>query len=73
MQAAPLREKLKKLLRLRPMLDALHLPRANIATPTDDTVVKFSLREELTAGPQPAVAAIGQPIRTSLRHIHVRA
>lgn len=59
MQAAPLREKLKKLLRLRPMLDALHPPRANIATPTDDTVVCRC--EELTAGDIRKAAAIGQP------------
>ena len=58
-QAAPLREKLKKLLRLRPMLDALHPPRANIATPTDDTVVCRC--EELTAGDIRKAAAIGQP------------
>lgn len=58
-QAAPVRRKLRGLLRLRPMLDALYPPRANIATPTDDTIVCRC--EELTAGEIRKAAAIGQP------------
>ena len=58
-QAAPLRTKLKGLLRLRPMLDALYAPRASIASPTDDTIVCRC--EELTAGEIRKAAAIGQP------------
>jgi len=41
------------------MLDALYPPRANIATPTDDTIVCRC--EELTAGDIRKAAAIGQP------------
>ena len=58
-QAAPLRARLHKLLRLRPLLDALYPPRANIASPTDDTIVCRC--EELTAGDIRKAAAIGQP------------
>ena len=57
--AAPLRKKLKGLLRLRPMLDALYPPRAEIFAPTDDTIVCRC--EELTAGDIRKAAAIGQP------------
>lgn len=58
-QAAPLRRQLKGLLRLRPMLDALYPPRAEIFAPADDTVVCRC--EELTAGDIRKAAAIGQP------------
>jgi NAD(P)H-nitrite reductase large subunit len=58
-EAAPLRKELKKLLRMRPMLDALYPPRANIASPADDTIVCRC--EELTAGDIRKAAAIGQP------------
>ncbi|MGJ7614016.1 MULTISPECIES: FAD-dependent oxidoreductase [unclassified Variovorax] len=57
--AAPLRKKLKRLLRLRPMLDALYPPRADIFAPSDDTVVCRC--EELTAGEIRKAASIGQP------------
>lgn len=57
--AAPLRKKLKRLLRMRPMLDALYPPRADIFAPADDTVVCRC--EELTAGDIRNAAAIGQP------------
>ncbi len=46
--ALPLREKLCGLTRLRPMLDALYPPRAEIFSPSDDTIVCRC--EELTAG-----------------------
>ena len=58
-EAAPLRKELKKLLRMRPLLDALYPPRANIASPADDTIVCRC--EELTAGDIRKAAAIGQP------------
>ena len=54
-----LRKKLKGLLRLRPMLDALYPPRAEIFAPTDGTVVCRC--EELTVGDVRKAAAIGQP------------
>lgn len=57
--AAPLRRKLNKLLRLRPMLDSLYPPRANVFSPSDETVVCRC--EELTAGDVRKAAAIGQP------------
>ncbi|MNU47654.1 Hydrogen cyanide synthase subunit HcnB [compost metagenome] len=57
--AAPLREKLAGLLRLRPMLDALYPPREGIFSPPDDTIVCRC--EELTAGDIRKAAAIGQP------------
>lgn len=57
--AAPLRDKLAALLRLRPMLDALYPPRASIFSPPDDTIVCRC--EELTAGDIRKAAAIGQP------------
>lgn len=58
-KAAPLRKELKKLLRMRPMLDALYPPRTDIAAPADDTIVCRC--EELTAGDIRKAAAIGQP------------
>lgn len=57
--ALPLRKKLHGLLRLRPMLDALYPPRADIFAPADDTIVCRC--EELTAGDIRKAAAIGQP------------
>ena len=57
--AAPLRKKLKALLRLRPMLDALYPPRASIFAPPNETIVCRC--EELTAGDIRKAAAIGQP------------
>lgn len=57
--AAPLHKKLKGLLRLRPMLDALYPPRADIFAPSDDTIVCRC--EELTAGEIRKAASIGQP------------
>lgn len=57
--AAPLRRRLKRLLRLRPMLDALYPPRAEIFKPADDTIVCRC--EELSAGDVRKAAAIGQP------------
>lgn len=57
--AAPLREKLRGLLRLRPMLDALYPPRASIFSPPDETIICRC--EELTAGDIRKAAAIGQP------------
>jgi NADPH-dependent 2,4-dienoyl-CoA reductase/sulfur reductase-like enzyme len=58
-QAAPLRKKLRGLLRLRPMLDALYPPRAKIFSPSDETVVCRC--EELTAGEIRKAAKLGQP------------
>ena len=58
-RAEPLRKKLKGLLRLRPMLDELYPPRAEIFAPTDDTIVCRC--EELTAGDVRKAAAMGQP------------
>lgn len=63
--AAPVRAKLKGLLRLRPMLDALYPPRANIASPTDDTIVCRC--EELTAGDIRKAVAIGHPGMNQLK------
>jgi hypothetical protein len=57
--AAALRKALRKLLRLRPMLDALYPPRESICHPTDDTVVCRC--EEITAGDLRAAAAIAAP------------
>ncbi len=58
-QAAVLWERLRKLLRLRPMLDALYPPRASIFSPSDETIVCRC--EELTAGDIRKAAAIGSP------------
>lgn len=69
-QAVPLRTKLKGLMRLRPMLDAMYPPRADIASPTDDTIVCRC--EELTAGDIRKAAAIGQPGMNNLK-AYVRA
>ncbi|MFM0365513.1 FAD-dependent oxidoreductase [Paraburkholderia sediminicola] len=57
--AAPLRGKLSRLLRLRPMLDALYPPRSSVFSPPDETVVCRC--EELTAGDIRKAASIGQP------------
>lgn len=48
MQALPIRDKLRGLMRLRPMLDSLYPPRADIFSPSDDTIICRC--EELTAG-----------------------
>jgi NADPH-dependent 2,4-dienoyl-CoA reductase/sulfur reductase-like enzyme len=58
-EAKVLRAQLRKLLRLRPMLDALYPPRVGIATPTDDTIVCRC--EELTAGDIRKASTIGSP------------
>lgn len=58
-EARPLRSQLDKLLRLRPMLDALYPPRAEIAFPSDDTIVCRC--EELTAGDIRRASTIGTP------------
>jgi len=58
-KATPLRQELKRLLRLRPMLDALYPPRPSIFSPPDETVVCRC--EELTAGEIRKAAAVGQP------------
>jgi NADPH-dependent 2,4-dienoyl-CoA reductase/sulfur reductase-like enzyme len=57
--AMPLRKKLRRLLRSRPMLDALYPPRAGILSPPDDTIVCRC--EEITAGEIRQAATIGQP------------
>ncbi|WP_125477855.1 FAD/NAD(P)-dependent oxidoreductase, partial [Caballeronia terrestris] len=57
-EARPLRKELNRLLRLRPMLDALYPPRASIFAPPDETVVCRC--EELTAGDVRKAAAIGK-------------
>ncbi|KCB34136.1 pyridine nucleotide-disulfide oxidoreductase [Bordetella hinzii CA90 BAL1384] len=57
--AAPLREKLRGLLRIRPMLDEMYPPRAGIFNPPDETIVCRC--EELTAGDIRRAARIGQP------------
>lgn len=58
-EAKPLRAQLHKLLRLRPMLDALYPPRFGIACPSDDTIVCRC--EELTAGDIRRATALGAP------------
>jgi hypothetical protein len=58
-QAAPHRQALAALLRLRPMLDAMYPPRADILAPPDETIVCRC--EELTAGDIRKAAAIGTP------------
>ncbi len=57
--AEPLRSQLTSELSIRPMLNALYPPRAELFAPTDDTVVCRC--EELTAGQIRAAAKIGQP------------
>ncbi|MEM5386784.1 NAD(P)/FAD-dependent oxidoreductase [Paraburkholderia phymatum] len=57
--AQPLRRKLTAQLSIRPMLDALYPPRAELFEPADDTVVCRC--EELTAGQIRAAARIGEP------------
>jgi NADPH-dependent 2,4-dienoyl-CoA reductase/sulfur reductase-like enzyme len=58
-KAVPVREKLRGLMRLRPMLDALYPPRASIFSPSDDTIVCRC--EELTAGDIRKAMAIASP------------
>ena len=57
--ARDLRTRLQAQLRIRPLLDAMYRPRAEIFTPPDDTIVCRC--EELTAGEIRAAARIGQP------------
>jgi len=57
--AEPLRRRLATELSIRPMLDALYPPRAELFAPPDDTMVCRC--EELTAGQIRAAARIGQP------------
>jgi len=57
--ASPLRRTLADQLSIRPMLDALYPPRAELFEPVDETVVCRC--EELTAGQIRAAARIGQP------------
>ncbi len=58
-RALPVREKINRLSRLRPMLDALYPPRADILKPSDDTIVCRC--EELTAGDIRKATAIALP------------
>jgi len=57
--AAPVRNRLARELALRPLLDAMYPPRANTASPSDDTIVCRC--EELTAGEIRAYAKLGRP------------
>jgi NADPH-dependent 2,4-dienoyl-CoA reductase/sulfur reductase-like enzyme len=57
--AAPVRAQLREQLRLRPMLDALYPPRADLFDPADDTIVCRC--EELTAGDIRQAAKLGEP------------
>lgn len=57
--SVPIRARLSGYLRLRPMLDALYPPRADVFDPSDDTVVCRC--EELTAGDIRQAATLGQP------------
>lgn len=57
--AAPLRRKLAQEMAMRPMLDAMYPPRAELFAPSDDTVVCRC--EELTAGDIRAAVASGRP------------
>ncbi|MFW7343007.1 NAD(P)/FAD-dependent oxidoreductase [Pollutimonas sp. H1-120] len=57
--ASPIRDQLARELALRPLLDAMYPPRANTASPSDDTIVCRC--EELTAGDIRACAKLGQP------------
>jgi thioredoxin reductase len=57
--AAPLRKKLASELSIRPLLNALYPPRADLFDPADDTLVCRC--EEVTAGQIRAAARIGQP------------
>ncbi|WP_284508841.1 NAD(P)/FAD-dependent oxidoreductase [Caballeronia sp. GACF5] len=58
-EARPLRDHLRKLLRLRPMLDSLYAPRSEIFSPSDNTIVCRC--EELTAGDIRNACSIGSP------------
>ncbi|MDB5875336.1 MAG: FAD/NAD(P)-binding oxidoreductase [Ramlibacter sp.] len=57
--AEPMRRQLASELAIRPMLDAMYPPRAELFAPPDDTVVCRC--EELTAGEIRAAAKIGRP------------
>lgn len=58
-RAQPLGNTLRRLLRLRPMLDALYPPRDSVFVPADDTIVCRC--EELTAGDIHKAAALAAP------------
>jgi thioredoxin reductase len=58
-EAQPLLRRLGRELSLRPFLDALFKPRANIFVPADDTIVCRC--EEITARDVRAMVAIGEP------------
>jgi NADPH-dependent 2,4-dienoyl-CoA reductase/sulfur reductase-like enzyme len=57
--AEPMRRQLASGLSIRPMLDAMYPPRAEVVAPPDDTIVCRC--EELTAGEIRAAAKIGRP------------
>lgn len=57
--AFPIRRQLARELALRQLLEAMYPPRANVASPSDDTIVCRC--EELTAGDIRAYAGQGQP------------
>lgn len=57
--AVPLRQECAKEMALRPLLDALYQPRAEVFAPPDDTVVCRC--EELTAGEIRSAMAVGLP------------
>jgi hypothetical protein len=57
--ARPIRRGLARELAVRPFLDAMFRPRAQVFAPADDTIVCRC--EEVTAGDLRAAAAIGQP------------
>lgn len=57
--AEPMRRRLASELSIRPLLDAVYPPRAELFAPSDDTVVCRC--EELTAGEIRAAARIGRP------------
>jgi NADPH-dependent 2,4-dienoyl-CoA reductase/sulfur reductase-like enzyme len=59
LEARPIRRRLARELALRPFLDALYQPRAEIFAPTDETIVCRC--EEVTAREIRALARIGQP------------
>lgn len=58
-RAAPLRRQLARDMAIRPLLDAMYRPRAELFAPPDDTVVCRC--EELTAGDIRAAAGTGRP------------
>ena len=57
--ARPIRRKLDRELAIRPFLDALFKPRAQVFAPADDTIVCRC--EEITAGEIRALARVGCP------------